>query len=559
VRQVARRAAALLKLGIKAGDTVAVLMPNRPAFVINAVALNHIGAIPALINTKLVQTGLRHAVLVSEPTAAIVDATLFAALDEALDGIVENAEAHGLRVFVDGEGGEPVPDVVVDALQSMSVTRSPRVRTLVDLVAVDDGLMPDAAAPCVEAKGEDLAAFIYTSGTTGLPKAGKVLNARITAAGEVFGKLIGGLSRDDTLYCCLPLFHSNGFMVGLGGAIHCGAAFALARRFSASRFWTDIARCEATTFVYIGEICRYLLHSPPHPEERSHDLRYIIGNGMRPDVWEAFVERFEPGKVHEFYGATEGNVNMINPFGRVGAVGFVPPGPLNNALLVKYDPETQTPVRDADGRCIPCKPGEVGELLGEIDNDKVIRRFDGYLDDEATSGKILRDVVEPGDAWFRTGDLLRRDRLYFYYFVDRIGDTFRWKGENVSTNEVADALVRHAPIEIANVYGVKVPGADGRAGMAALVMHEEASFDPDAFYAHVERELPPFARPAFVRVVDTASLTATFKLKKVELVKEGFDPDVVDDPLFVRDEDAGTYASLDEDMHSRVEAGEIRL
>lgn len=544
--RVARRAAAFRKLGLDRGAVVAVLMPNRPAFLVDVLALNRIGAVAALVNTSLRGSALRHAVLVTEPVAAVCDGSLTGALFEAFDEQTGGG-ALPFRVFVDLEGGSERP---------AELGSRPGV---LDLVATDDALAPGARAPLVEVPGTDVAAYIYTSGTTGLPKAGKVLHARTQIAGYAFGLAIPGMRRDDTLYCCLPMFHSNGFLVALGSALVAGASFALARRFSASRFWTDIVSAEATCFCYIGEICRYLLAAPPHPEERAHRLRYIIGNGMRPEVWTRFVERFRPGRVLEFYGATEGNVNMINPFGRVGSCGRMPPGPLDNALLVRFDHDLQEPVRGPDGRCIPCSPGEVGELLGRINEKRVTQRFDGYLNDDATRGKVLRDVLEPGDAWFRSGDLLKRDKFGWYYFVDRIGDTFRWKGENVSTNEVADVIGAAEGVEIANVYGVAVPGADGRCGMVALVMRRGAAFDPVAFYAHVARDLPSYAQPGFVRIVDTAELTATFKLKKNELVRDAFDPSRVTDALFVRDDALQRYVPLDAAVYEQLCLGRWRL
>jgi fatty-acyl-CoA synthase len=281
---------------------------------------------------------------------------------------------------------------------------------------------------------------------------------------------------------------------------------------------------------------------------------------MRPDVWKGFVDRFQPGLVHEFYGATEGNVNMTNLFGISGSVGRMPPIPgHNNAFLAKFDRDTEAPVRGPRGFCIECKAGETGELLGKIDPTKVLSRFEGYLGEEATEAKIIRNVKEKGDAYFRSGDLLKRDLLGFFYFVDRIGDTFRWKGENVSTNEVGDVCMRHDGVELANVYGVQVPGADGRAGMAALVLTAGGHFSPERFYEHVMGALPPYAAPLFVRLLGEASVTATFKLKKTDLEREGFDPKGVADLLFYRDDARRTYQALDEASFSRITRGEIRL
>jgi fatty-acyl-CoA synthase len=335
---------------------------------------------------------------------------------------------------------------------------------------------------------------------------------------------------------------------------------ALSRKLSVSRFWDEIAESGATCFVYIGEICRYLLSAPTHPRERDHKLRCIVGNGMRPDVWPEFVERFRPGLVHEFYGATEGNINMSNLFGIEGSVGRMPPLPgLNNAYLARFDPDTEAPVRNARGRCIPCKAGEVGELLGRIDPTRVTARFDGYLGDDATNAKILRDVEKKGDAFFRSGDLMRRDFWGFYYFVDRIGDTFRWKGENVATNQVQDALGSFPTVESSNVYGVALPGTDGRIGMAALALKTGAHFSPEPFYEHAMRALPIFAVPGFIRLLPEAEMTATFKLKKMDLQREGFDPSKTRDLLFVRDDKKRSYEPIDQDTYTAIMNRTIRL
>jgi fatty-acyl-CoA synthase len=541
-RLVARRAAALARRGISRGDTVALMMSNRPAFVVHALALSRLGAVPSLINTLVVGAGLRHAVMVTSPAAVIVGSEHRGAFDEAFD---EHRAELGIPVLLDDEAGRiegALPDGVYD------VSR------------LDDEVPPGEEPATLIARGTDLAAFIYTSGTTGLPKAGKVLNARSFAAGYGFGMFALGLGPRDVYYCCLPLFHSNGFLVWLSSGLVSGARLALARKFSVHRFWDDIHQTGSTVFVYIGEVCRYLLNGSPHPHERDHQLRAILGNGMRPDVWDAFVERFRPGRVCEFYGATEGNVNMINFLGKRGSVGRMPPLPkLDNALLVRFDQDSQAPARGPDGRCIRCEPDEVGELLGRINPALVTQRFDGYVGSEATESKILRDVLEPGDAYFRSGDLLKRDRRGFYYFVDRIGDTFRWKGENVSTNEVGDAVQRHEAVEIANTYGVAVEGADGRAGMVALLLKPGHTFDPDSFYAHVSSALPSFAQPAFVRIVNAASLTATFKLKKVDLVRDAYDPERVDDDLYFRDDQGRTYARIDQQSIGRIRAGQVRL
>ena len=543
--RVRARAASFHAEGIRWGDVVAIIMQNHPDYIVSVLALSWIGATASLVNTSLTGAGLRHAIDQTSPVALIAGAELVSAIDSAL-GPDSEGRAPLLRFFEETrQSSDEVPDELSGWLR---------------LARVDRAHADMPTKPPVRALGAELFAFIFTSGTTGLPKAGKILNARALTGGMGFGLFTLGLGEDDVLYVCLPLFHASGLLVGMTSVLTAGSTMALGRKLSVSRFWDEIADSGATCFVYIGEICRYLLSAAPHPREREHRLRCMVGNGMRPDVWPRFVERFRPGIVHEFYGATEGNINMTNLLGVEGSVGRMPPVPqLNNAFLARFDRDREMPVRDARGRCISCKPGEVGELLGRIDEKYVTQRFDGYLGKEATNAKILRDVSKKGDAYFRSGDLMRRDIWGFYYFVDRIGDTFRWKGENVATNEVQDALGRFPAVESANVYGVAIPGADGRAGMAAIALKVGAHFSPEPFYEHTTQLLPTYAVPAFVRLLPTADMTVTFKLKKNDLQSEGFDPARTSDLLFCRDDRKRSYEPIDAATYDRIMSGDIRF
>ncbi|MEM9033684.1 MAG: AMP-binding protein, partial [Actinomycetota bacterium] len=370
------------------------------------------------------------------------------------------------------------------------------------------------------------------------------------------GQAMGNWGADDRVYVPLPLFHTAGGVAALGGAVQGGSTAVIAERFSTSRFWSDCVEHGVTAFQYIGELCRYLLNAPEHPDERRHRVRVAVGNGLRPDVWPAFQERFGIEQIVEFYGATEGNVALVNLDGRVGAVGRLP-GAMRSALgvhLVRFDVESEEVVRDPQGRCIEAEPGEAGELVAKISRTA---RFDGYSDEAATEKKVLRDVFADGDAFFRTGDLLRLADDGYYEFVDRIGDTFRWKGENVSTAEVSEVLGMHPAVGEANAYGVEAPGGDGRCGMAAIVA--EGELDPADLGRHVAAELPAYARPRFVRLVDSLVVTGTFKHRKVELVRDGFDPAVIDDPLWFLDPASDEYVPLDATLHQRIVEGEVRL
>ncbi|NXO01100.1 S27A2 synthetase, partial [Rhinopomastus cyanomelas] len=343
-----------------------------------------------------------------------------------------------------------------------------------------------------------------------------------------------GLRATDVVYTTLPLYHSAGLLIGLGGCIEVGATCILRSKFSASQFWDDCRRYGVTVIQYVGELLRYLCNTPQSPSDRQHQVRMALGNGLRAEVWKEFLRRFGPISICEFYGATEGNAGFINYSGKIGAVGRA-----NVFLkllapfeLIQYNVEENEPIRDHRGLCIPVRPGETGLLVIKISESTP---FDGYAgDSQKTQEKILRDVLVKGDSFFNSGDLLLMDQQRFLYFQDRVGDTFRWKGENVATTEVEATLARVDFIEEVNVYGVAVPGCEGRCGMAAIRLKPGMTFRGDDLYSFTADTLPGYAAPRFIRLQDTLEITGTFKLRKGHLVKEGFDPNVVRDPLFFR-------------------------
>jgi fatty-acyl-CoA synthase len=362
------------------------------------------------------------------------------------------------------------------------------------------------------------------------------------------------------MYDCLPLYHSVGGVVATGATLLGGGTVILRPRFSASEFWRDVVSERCTLFQYIGELCRYLVNTPPCPEEGRHTLRVACGNGLRPEVWKPFQERFRIPAILEYYAATEANFSLYNVEGEPGAIGRVPAflAARMPVALVRVDPDSGEPRRTPEGLCEGCEMDEPGEALGLVpEGDGRRGQFEGYTDGAASSKKILRDVQKHGDAWYRTGDLMRRDARGFYYFVDRLGDTYRWKGENVSTTEVLAALSACGGVLEGVVYGVRVPGADGRAGMAALVV--AADFDLAAFRREAAGRLPDYARPVFLRLLPALATTATFKPLKQELVREGFDPSAIRDPLYVEDRAAGGYVPLDAECYARLCAGELRV
>jgi fatty-acyl-CoA synthase len=532
-----------LAAGLRPGDVVALLMLNRPEYLSTWAGLAKIGVTTALINTNLTGRALRHAILAANTTWLIVGT-------ECLESFASMGDdtPSGLRVFVSCEQGEAerasgFPEGGKDLQRELSgmPTANPD-KSVREGVTAGDALF-----------------YIYPSGTTGLPKAARFSHAKFASTGSV--SAIAGFGRNDIMYIALPLYHSAGGAMAVSTALGAGGTMALRSKFSASKFWDDVRRYDATTFQYIGEFCRYLLNVPPSDLDGQHKLKFAVGNGLRPDIWEEFVDRFRIPRIVEFYGATEGNVALLNLDGKVGSIGKLPSKFLMDARLVKYDVVNDEYERNEKGFCIECKAGEVGELIGEIrtkqGDDK--GNFEGYTNTEATEKKVLRNAFKEGDAWFRTGDLLRFDEKNYYYFVDRIGDTFRWKGENVSTQDVAESIGQFPGVDMVNVYGVEVAGQDGRAGMAGLALEDAGSFDTAAFYKHVQNSLPAYSAPVFLRVLSDAEVTGTFKLRKVELQRDGWDPAAIDDPLYVRDDAKGDYVPLTPELQRAVLSGSLRV
>ena len=529
--------------GLERGDVVALLMENRPEYIATWLGLSRVGVVTALLNTNLTGERLAHCLREADTRHWIVGEELAEAAASALPEL-ETVPT----VFVSGRPGEPSRDAAELGALLPGATSFDEARESQPTTAVPASIRG-------RRRGADGLFYIYTSGTTGLPKAAHVSHTKAMSAG-VGASILQGLTPDDRVYICLPLYHSAGGMLAASAGLFAGSTLVIARRFSAKRFWSDCTQHDVTAFQYIGELCRYLVNSPKHPDERAHRVRVAMGNGLRPEVWGPFQERFAIPRILEFYGSTEGNLPLFNLDGRVGSVGYLP-GFLREALglhIARYDVDADELVRGAGGRCVRAEVGEPGELLMKITKTA---RFEGYTNEEASRKKILRDVFTKGDAYFRTGDLLRLDEDGYFYFVDRIGDTFRWKGENVSTNEVAEVLSGVRGVKEANVYGVEVPGADGRAGMAALVTDDD--FDLEAFGRVVDAELAVYARPLFLRSLPEMEITGTFKHRKVELVREGFDPTSIDDALWFRDPEKGVYVPLDTRAFDRIAQGTMRL
>jgi len=526
-----------LQQGLGKGDTVCLILANRPEYLAIWLGIARTGCVVALLNTNLTGASLTHSVHVAAPKHVIAGAEFIARLTAVLPDLPDAATiwVHGPG---SGEFGRMDEEIERHA---------------------GEKLRADERRPVTI---EDRALLIYTSGTTGLPKAANVSHARLMQWSHWFaGMLETGAS--DRLYNCLPMYHSTGGVVATGALLVSGGSVVLRESFSANQFWTDVVRWDCTLFQYIGELCRYLLHTPPNPCETRHRIRACCGNGLRADIWRPFESRFRIPRILEFYAATESNVSLFNVEGKPGAAGRVPlflEHRFPVALVpVEADTEKAEPVRNDRGFCARCAPNETGEAIGRIfqNASNVGNRFENYSNSETSTGKILHNVFEPGDAWFRTGDLMRKDEQGYFYFVDRIGDTFRWKGENVATAEVEEVCYAFPGIVQACVYGVSVPGTDGRAGMAALVARE--ALDLAAFRTHLHRHLPGYARPLFLRIREEMESSGTFKLTRNALVREGYDPASTGDAIYFNHREFEAFVRLNTELYDRVQSGGMKL
>ncbi len=517
-----RYARALLELGVRAGDVVALIGHNSPDFLVILLAVTRLGGVTALVNNRLEGQPLAHAVLAAKSKLVIVERGLeqhVAARPEIAAGVsrVVTFRRGELDELAEATSKEPLPRARVRA-------------------------------------GDDFC-YIYTSGTTGLPKPCHVTHGMMLVRGALAGVLGFGYRPGDKLYSVLPLYHSSALMLGFGGCVVTATPMALRAAFSARAFFPDVVRYHATATLYIGELCRYLLSTPPCPEERDNPLRIAMGNGLRADLWDDFQRRFGLAELREFYGATEAPGGIMNFTSRKGSVGRLPMRRLLPLRLVRYDVERDLHVRGPDGLCVECGPGEVGELIVLLKDNPLtsFQDFKGYTDEAATKKKLLFDVRAPGDRAFRSGDLLRFDEDDYFYFVDRIGDTFRFKGENVSTAEVAEIIGQARFVTAAQVTGVALPGVDGRAGFASVVC--DGAFDPVEF-SRTASELPDFAQPRLVQVTHELATTGTFKLTRKQISLDSLDP--ARDELWLRAPD-GAYARLDEAGFAALREGRARV
>ena len=522
-----RLAGVLSTHGVKAGDRVAILMENRPETLAMVTAVVKLGAVAGMLNHAQRGKVLEHSLKLLDARLLVLGAECQTAIDS-----METPLDNSVPVLWSGEGKMPKGMVSLAKEIKLQPAHNPKSTSRV--------------------KASDVAFYIFTSGTTGLPKASRMTHYRWLRGMAGLSQMAMRLKPTDVVYCCLPLYHNNALTVSWGAALGAGATLALSKKFSASRFWDEVRAHQATCFTYIGELLRYLLNQPTKPGDKEHDVRIIMGNGLRAEIWQAFEERFGITDIREFYGASEGNAAFVNAFGARGTAGF---SPLSYAI-VAFDADAETPERNKKGYLKKVGAGGVGLLLTEV-TDRA--PFDGYTDAKASEGKLLRNVFKKGDVWFNTGDLVRDQGWRHIQFVDRVGDTFRWKGENVSTTEVEGALALCTGVAQGVVYGVEVQGADGRAGMAALTLGEGMGFDGKRLAEELCARLPAYAVPVFVRLQPQVETTGTFKYRKVDLKREGYDPRAIGEPLYVLSDRQKGYQPLSKASFAAIGKGAVKL
>lgn len=526
----------LIAQGIRKGDVVAVFIENRPELLVSILAVAKVGAVSALLNTAQTRDTLVQSLNLVAPVAIILGEELVPAFSAVRERVSIDARRSW---FVADQNTYIQPGIAPDGFINL-------------MTAAVDG-PDDNPASSQQVFFDDPCFYIYTSGTTGLPKAGVFKHGRWMRSSASFGLIALDMRPEDVVYCTLPLYHATGLCVCWGSAVSGASGFAIRRKFSASQFWSDVRAYRATTIGYVGELCRYLVDQSPSPDDNRHGVTKMIGNGLRPGAWHAFKTRFAVQQICELYAASDGNIGFTNALNFDNTVGFS----LMSWELAAYDHDSGAPVRDATGFMRKVARGEQGLLLAKIDDKAPL---DGYTDPQKTENVVLHDVFEKGDRYFNTGDLLRNIGFGHAQFVDRLGDTYRWKGENVSTTEVENILLQHPNISEAVAYGVEVRNTNGRAGMAAITPAESlATLDFSELLTFVRERMPAYAVPLFLRVKVKMETTGTFKYQKTRLKDEAFDPGRTgDDPIYAWLPGTDTYVQVTEQLLAQIHGGQFR-
>lgn len=516
-----------ISLGLKKGDVVKIFIKNRIEFLLVYTANAKIGAISSLINTDIRKKTLVYSLNLTPGKIVIVGEECFEVFNNSKSDL--NLSDAQKFCFVPDGGEMALPEGFIDLPQTVK------------------DFPVDNPPTTADVKLTDVLAYLYTSGTTGMPKAALLTHYRVVGPGFAFGRLIAEMTPDDVMYIPLPFFHGTSLMTGWSTILLSGGALALTRKFSVSHFWDEIRKFKATAFNYVGEMCRYLMNQPASPDDLNNSVRVVIGNGLRPEIWKDFKKRFDIPFIAEFYGSSEGIGGYGNVFNFDCTCGYG----FGNSTIVKYDFDEEKPIKNKRGFMRKVRRGEIGLLIVESEG---VNQFLGYTEEDATEVKLFRDAFKKGDAWFNTGDLMRDQGCNHAQFIDRLGDTFRWKGHNVSTTEIEEVFNIFDHVLISSVYGVKIPYTDGRAGMAAFIPSSDVSeFDFKGLTHLLSENLAPYAIPIFLRFKSDLSITHTFKLKKLKLKKEGFDLENIGDPLFILLPDESEYTPLTKEIYKNIQ------
>ena len=519
-----------LKMGSKPGETIALMLENSPEYLFITSGINKIQGISALINCNQKKQALMNSFNIVDPKWIIVDGDCLPSFNEIINKLPHNND----QIYVINNP-EDIKHDFIDLHSEIKSISNINPKTTFNSIL------------------RETAYYMFTAGTTGLPKAVSVQNFKLYVQSFLLGIAFAQLTPQDNFYIATPLYHNQGMGLNWTIALLLGAKTALRKRFSVSEFWKDIQKFGVTFTMYIGAIPRYLLSQPYSEYEKNNPLRKIAGLGLQKNVWEQFKSRFQIDHIYENYGLTEGHRTIINADERPGMVGR---NTMAGLVLAKVDAETGEFYKNEREYCIRCKQGDIGMALIKIEKKSL---FTGYKDKEKTQKRLMHNVFRKNDTYFNTGDMLKLHENHWVSFADRFGDTFRWKGENVSTLEVESILNSYPPIQMSVVYGVTIPGTEGKAGMATIKLKPTIKFEIDDFSRFIVKVLPRYSIPIFIRIRNELEISGPLKIKKINLRREAYNIEIIQDPLFLWDSAMKKYVPFTNSAYQDILEVKLRI